>query len=228
MKFFILAALSAPALVAGQYGPPPGPATSAAATSSSAAPTPSAAPGQHLVMVGPNNGFTFEPNNITAAVNETVTFLFPTSGGFIHSVTQTSFANPCTLLQGGFDSGLQPNNMQFTITITNASQPIWFYCKQTTPLKHCGMGMVGGINIPPTSNNSVAAFTAAAIALGNNEGDQSASGGLTGVGAAATAPASSTSIGAAPGATQPSGAERLIIGTGSLLAGLFAAIYTLA
>jgi hypothetical protein len=82
-----------------------------------------------------------------------------------HSVTQSSFADPCTHLAAangsgpGFDSGLQ-KTVQFTIKITDDSKredrlafarqfssltlpfflAIWFHCKQGT---HCGQGMVG-------------------------------------------------------------------------------------
>lgn len=56
---------------------------------------------------------------------------------------------------------------------------------------------------------------------------QTASGILTGIGAVATAPAGTSS--AAPAAsTSASGAVQLVAGAGSLLAGLFAAVYTLA
>ena len=48
------------------------------------------------------------------------------SGGIPHSVTQSSFADPCTYIgtsgsNNGFDSGLQ-NGKQFTIQITDESQ----------------------------------------------------------------------------------------------------------
>jgi hypothetical protein len=84
-----------------------------------------------------------------------------------HSVTQSTFANPCTYLAAGngsaagFDSGLQTGT-QFTITITNDQErkptfplpslffsfivylilvtAIWFFCKFP---EHCGLGMVG-------------------------------------------------------------------------------------
>jgi hypothetical protein len=55
-----------------------------------------------------------------------VTFFFPNSG-IAHSVTQSSFANPCTYLaangsvSAGFDSGLTQGD-QFSITITDDSK----------------------------------------------------------------------------------------------------------
>jgi len=229
---FILAALSVPVLVAAQdYGPPPGSSAASSTVASSAAPvaTPSALPGQQFVIVSPNEAFMFQPTNITAAENTTVTFLFPTSGGFMHSVTQSSFAKPCTLLEGGFDSGLQPNNFEFTLTITNASEPTWFFCTQTNPIKHCGMGMVGGINIPASSSNTIEDFLSAADAIGINEQVQTATGGLSGIGAVATAPAASTSFSAAAasGSTTPNGAAYLMVRTRLLIAVLLIA-FTLA
>lgn len=83
-----------------------------------------------------------------------------------HSVTQSTFAAPCTYLaaangsSGGFDSGLQNTAKQFTVTIENDQErkptlpssslclrsllilttAVWFFCKS---LQHCGNGMVG-------------------------------------------------------------------------------------
>lgn len=55
-----------------------------------------------VVNVG-QNGFTYTPDHVSAAVGDTVTFhFFPAS----HSVTQGTFATPCTALAGGFTSGL--------------------------------------------------------------------------------------------------------------------------
>lgn len=111
------------------------------------------------------------------------------SGGVPHSVTQSSFANPCTPLAAangsgpGFDSGLQQAK-QFSITITDdstrmflvfyvykkraeaSSLAIWFHCKQQT---HCGLGMVGAINAPASGQFSFSAFQSAAKAIGSNE-----------------------------------------------------------
>ncbi|MDK0628442.1 hypothetical protein P5F04_16440, partial [Clostridium perfringens] len=48
--------------------------------------------------------FQFIPNDITAANGTTVTFRFTGAPGN-HTVTQSSFADPCNPLAGGFDSG---------------------------------------------------------------------------------------------------------------------------
>jgi hypothetical protein len=130
-----------------------------------------------------------------------VTFYFP-STSLEHSVTQSSFAAPCTYLNatgstpGGFDSGLTTGT-QFTINITNDANPIWFHCKQ---VMHCGMGMVGSINAPSTGN-SFTAFKAAALAIGGKEVTETDNGAVTGgVNAIATAgPATGSSSATASG-----------------------------
>ncbi|KAI0781355.1 hypothetical protein BD413DRAFT_28117 [Trametes elegans] len=65
---------------------------------------------EHTIMVGQNGTLSFSPSNITAQVGDTLTFRFAAKN---HTVTQSSFANPCSPLaetstngQVGFDSGL--------------------------------------------------------------------------------------------------------------------------
>ncbi|KAF8236263.1 Cupredoxin [Tricholoma matsutake] len=111
------------------------------------------------VTVGANNMLAFNPTNVIAAVGDTIDFQFHAKN---HSVTQSTFANPCKLMttpKQGIDSGYQPvavNATQFptwSITIDNATAPLWFYCKQGN---HCPSGMVFAVN--PTPNASFAAF----------------------------------------------------------------------
>ncbi|KAF9452227.1 hypothetical protein P691DRAFT_615381, partial [Macrolepiota fuliginosa MF-IS2] len=161
------------------------PATTAPATAPSAPPS---TPGHVNIDVTVGQTFIFSPANVTANVGDLVTFFFP-GGNLPHSVTQSSFANPCTYLAAngsnpaGFDSGLQLAKT-FTINITNTN-PIWFHCKQ---ILHCGMGMVGSINAPLNGTNTHAAFVAAAQAIGGSEETDSGSPILTGAGAVATGP----------------------------------------
>nr|GAT61255.1 predicted protein [Mycena chlorophos] len=176
------------------YGPPAGggntaPTTTQAAVAPSA---PSDTPGHHNVNVAPNEQFVFTPNSITASVGDQVTFWFP-NNGLTHSVTQSSMAAPCTHLtassnsSAGFDSGLTADT-QFTITISDASQPIFFHCKQVL---HCGMGMVGVIN------GNITQFMAAAEAIGSKEATETDSGFVSGgVNAVASASPSNTGMGA--------------------------------
>ncbi|KAF8147918.1 hypothetical protein K438DRAFT_1867138 [Mycena galopus ATCC 62051] len=156
----------------------------------------------------------FSPNNINATVGTIVSFQFTGAPGN-HTVTQSTFLAPCTPAAGGFDSGwvdvpsspALPSTPTWNLTITNASAPIWFYCKQLNPSgtkPHCNLGMVGVINIS-ASNKSLSDFVAAAAAVsavGQGEG------GLVGIGASATAapfiPSGAALVtGAAASATAP-------------------------
>ncbi|KAF8186041.1 hypothetical protein K438DRAFT_1038073 [Mycena galopus ATCC 62051] len=113
----------------------------------------------------------FSPNQITAPVGTILSFQFIGVPGN-HTVTQSTFAAPCTPAAGGFDSGwvgvpsTLPVMPTWNLTITNASAPIWFYCKQLNPkgtAPHCNLGMVGVINLQ-ASNKSFADFVASASA----------------------------------------------------------------
>nr|GAT44610.1 predicted protein [Mycena chlorophos] len=129
----------------------------------------------------------FIPNSITAKNGSVVTFVFSGIPGN-HSVTQSTFAEPCKSFEGGFDSGWVgiPANTSvlptWNLTITDDSKPIWFFCKQSVPEPHCNLGMVGVINVKP-GPNSLSAFAADAktAALDAHEG------GLAGLGASASA-----------------------------------------
>ncbi|KAJ8522374.1 hypothetical protein ONZ45_g1014 [Pleurotus djamor] len=150
---------------------------------------------QMVVQVGstqtaPGGVFQFIPPTITASNGTVVSFMFTGAPGN-HSVTQSSFADPCNPLSGGFDSGwvfIPPSNVSeppvWNLTITDDSRPIWFYCKQLLPGPHCNAGMVGAINAP-SSGNTFQAFQTAAMAHSGNPGQ--AVGALSGPGANATA-----------------------------------------
>ncbi|KAH9963403.1 hypothetical protein BGW80DRAFT_1463281 [Lactifluus volemus] len=100
---------------------------------------------------------------------------YPTTSGKNHSVTQSSFANPCTHLNNGFDAGFHPvanasswDLPTFSITV-NDTQPVWVYCRQAenTAGSHCGKGMVFGLNPGAEgSNNSFSLFQQAALKIG--------------------------------------------------------------
>lgn len=212
------------------YGPAPGPGSSSSSTSAAPASAPSAPPsttGQINVDVYPNGQFIFNPSNINATVGTLITFFFP-SGAVPHSVTQSTFADPCTPLTGsngtGFDSGITTGT-QFTLNVTDASTPVWFFCK--TPL-HCGMGMVGSINAP-TSGNTFEAYQAAAKAIGSSEVTIQDNGPVTGgVGAVATgAPSTSSSAPASSNtgsSSSSSDATRVVVSSGMGLLAVAAAI----
>ncbi|KAG5727602.1 hypothetical protein E4T56_gene12367 [Termitomyces sp. T112] len=182
----LVSLLSASAVA--QYGGPPPSATTAPVSVPSAPPD---SPGLMNVDVAFQGSFTFHPTNLSAPNGTNVVFWFPFIPGIDHSVTQSSFEEPCTYLNStgnssaGFDSGLQ-HAVTFNITIEDDSKPIWFHCKQ---VGHCGMGMVGSINAPSTGNLSYEAFRQAALNIGGSEVTETDHGPVTGgVNGIATAP----------------------------------------
>ncbi|KAH9971739.1 hypothetical protein BGW80DRAFT_1107822, partial [Lactifluus volemus] len=97
---------------------------------------------------------------------DTVQFIFDPKN---HTMTQSSFENPCSRLNNGFDSDFHPvaNVSQtlptFSIPVKD-SKPIWVYCRQgaNTPASHCGKGMVFAVNAEANGKKSFANFQAAA------------------------------------------------------------------
>jgi len=147
--------------------------SSAIGVLAAAAATANAQTGNTIQVTVGQNGLTYSPNNITAAVGTAVEFsFFPKN----HTVTQSSFADPCHPLStngafNGFFSGFvptasSPSGSTFTI-IVNDTSPIWFYCGQTVG-NHCQSGMVGSINAPTTGNKTLAAFEALAKVAGTS------------------------------------------------------------
>jgi len=111
-------------------------------------------------------GLVFDPQQITAKTGDNINFEFR---GGNHTVTQSSFANPCAwqfntaLQQKGFNSGFVPfNNASnsvgvFTLNVTQTDSPIWFFCGR---VGHCKGGMYGSINAPTTGNKTFTQFAA--------------------------------------------------------------------
>jgi plastocyanin len=139
----------------------------------SAAPTPNSADGTvHRVVVGGPGLLTFDPPTISAQPRDVVVFEFHQKN---HTVTQSSFDDPCRKLNAngvtGFDSGFMPvgddettdfPTWNFTVTDTT---PVWAYCRQQLPSSHCGAGMVFAINSVETSPRNFSAFQNVAKAL---------------------------------------------------------------
>ncbi|KAF8654147.1 hypothetical protein AX16_003676 [Volvariella volvacea WC 439] len=135
----------------------------------------------HKVIVGGAAGLVYEPSRIAAQPGDTVTFEFKQKN---HTVTQSSFANPCRALsltsttgEIGFDSGFMPvaaNALLFpTFTIQiNDTRPIWAYCRQ---VGHCGQGMVFSINADDTGPESFTAFQERAIQLNGTAAESESS-----------------------------------------------------
>jgi len=111
------------------------------------------------VKVGENGGLTYNPDSVTAKEGDIISFQFVAKN---HSVTQSSFSDPCTRLTTptlGIDSDFQPVSAnatmvpQWSFTVSNASVPLWFFCKQGA---HCKAGMVFAVN--PTADKTFQAF----------------------------------------------------------------------
>ncbi|KAG6842550.1 hypothetical protein C0991_000076 [Blastosporella zonata] len=132
-------------------------------------PTPAAAEGTvHTVVVGGPGKLVFDPPFVAAQPRDTIVFEFQQKN---HTVTQSAFADPCRKLATGFDSGFMPvaDNVTssfptWTITV-NDTNPIWAYCRQTTPTSHCGAGMVFAVNPVQTSQRNFTAFQNVAEAI---------------------------------------------------------------
>jgi plastocyanin len=106
------------------------PATSKSAFTTSSSPTTISQPvATHLVDVGADGRFIYNPSQLNASIGDTVRFNFL---GRNHSVTQSDLAAPCTY-NGGFDTGLNqfnPLNVSGKFLIdfqVNVSTPLWFY-----------------------------------------------------------------------------------------------------
>ncbi|KZT09715.1 uncharacterized protein LAESUDRAFT_646411 [Laetiporus sulphureus 93-53] len=151
------------------------------------------------IKVGENKTLTYTPSSVNASVGDTLTFEFVAGN---HTVTQSTFASPCsnfTFTNGstGVDSGFEfvaTNATSFptySFTVTNASTPLWFYCRQTG---HCEKGMVFAVN--PTAEKTFAEFQAAAEKTTTNtttSSSASVSGSSTASSTAASTSASTTS-----------------------------------
>jgi plastocyanin len=144
--------------------------TSYSSYPNSPAPTPAALAGTvHKVYVGGPGKLVYDPPHISAQPRDIVMFEFRQKN---HTVTQSSFDDPCRMLKGGggFDSGFQPvadNAATFpTWNITvNDTAPIWAYCRQKTPVSHCGSGMVFAINSDESGDRNFTAFQSLAKML---------------------------------------------------------------
>jgi plastocyanin len=152
------------------------------------------------VKVGAGGELRYSPEAISAQPGDQVVFSFYPKN---HTVSQSSFANPCGKAEGGFSSGFMPvpanqsdNFPTFTITI-NDTQPVWVYCGQAagTPASHCGQGMVFAVNCGADgSPNSFTNFQNAALAIGAS---------LSSAAATATVPSTASATAAYGGYTIP-------------------------
>ncbi|KAL0951022.1 hypothetical protein HGRIS_007763 [Hohenbuehelia grisea] len=176
-------------------------------------PTPAALAGEvHKVVVGGPGKLLFDPPHISAKPRDIIMFEFHQKN---HTVTQSSFGDPCRKLSAngvdGWDSGFMPVADDATtfpvwnVTV-NDTAPIWAYCRQKTPTSHCGAGMVFAVNSDENSPRNFNAFKQVAAQL-------------NGTAAADTAP---TASGAAPAPSN--GAVSTRMGFAGVTLGLAAAL----
>jgi len=156
----------------------------------------------HKVIVG-NGALTFNPPQVTAAVGDIVSFEFHPKN---HTLTQSTFDNPCTPLAGGVDSKYQPvaaAATQFPVYSFRINEvvPLWFYCAQGA---HCQAGMVMAINAATTGDKTFDNFLAKAKTVTTGA---AVSGGTptTASGIAAPSVSSGAGAGAVGGAARSSG-----------------------
>ncbi|OCH88189.1 hypothetical protein OBBRIDRAFT_734922 [Obba rivulosa] len=157
------------------------------------------------VKVGENGTLTYDPPSVNASVGDTIAFQFLAKN---HTVTQSTFANPCQNFTNpdgspGIDSGFKFVNAsdttsfpQWSFTLNNASAPLWFYCRQTG---HCESGMVFAVN--PTPQKTYAQFLANAMSTNSTNSTTSATNGTS---SSSSASGGSSASGSGSGTTSPS------------------------
>ncbi|KAF2439136.1 hypothetical protein P171DRAFT_340133, partial [Karstenula rhodostoma CBS 690.94] len=100
------------------------------------------------IVVGAAGDLVFNPSSLTVTPGTTLRFDFL---GLNHTLTQSSFAHPCSNASI-FDTGFQQHNPYnesgaFIVDyLVESDRPEWFYCAQTIPISHCHSGMIFSIN----------------------------------------------------------------------------------
>jgi len=106
----------------------------------------------------------FTPEQVKAKVGDRIHFEFYPKN---HTVTQSSFAEPCTRQRNtatnelGVDSGFMvvpPGSEEVPVWVVEVKQdtsPIWMFCNQD---KHCNSGMVFAINAPEEGERTYNTF----------------------------------------------------------------------
>lgn len=196
--------------------------------------TTAAAAATHTVTVGGAAGLVYSPPQLdNIPVGDFVIFEFQSMN---HTVTQSAFDTPCKKLEGGMDSGFQPNPnntispapqvaMQVMastplcksliiciISRTRLMISLGFYCRQKG---HCGKGMVFSIN--PTAAKTQAMFQQMAIAQNGTGAATPITGGSSSVAAPPPAAQTSAAAPAAPPAqSAPPAAGSVTAGKGTV------------
>lgn len=115
------------------------------------------------VETGMAPALSYFPESIDAAVGDKVKFVFMQKN---HTVTQSTFADPCKKMENGMDSGFMPNadgktGVEWEMDV-KTTEPLWFYCKQQAGF-HCAKGMVFAINAAKTGEKTFSAWKQLAI-----------------------------------------------------------------
>ncbi|KEF56842.1 uncharacterized protein A1O9_07032 [Exophiala aquamarina CBS 119918] len=123
-------------------------------------------PGQLMVQVvsvaDANGSLKYFPNKIDAPVGSIVQFQFHPKN---HTITESSFAEPCKPLAADMTSAMRPGVRSGFIPVkgdepftpvynvlVNDTKPIWIFCGQ---VNHCQRGMAMVINQPKDSPNTI-------------------------------------------------------------------------
>jgi len=155
----------------------------------------------HNVTVGADGQLVYDPPSITAAVGDTILFVFESD----HTATQSTFQSPCSPSSGGFNgaaAGTTPSTFSIKVNHTN---PIWVYC---AILGHCKAGMVFAVNAP-TTGNTYEVFKQ--VATGRSASSSSSS-------SAGASPSGSSGGSNAGPNTPPNSADRAGVSAGASLA----------
>jgi len=158
------------------------------------------------ITVGKDNANTFDPPQLTGVnVGDVLHFTFVSKS---HSVTQSTFDNPCTVKPQGVDSGFFPvaagatSFPQWSIRVNNVTGPLWFFCNRAP---HCqASGMVFAVN--PTAERTLDAFKAKALASTPGAPAPPTGGAPSASGTPSAGGATPTGTGSAPGTPGPGGA----------------------
>ncbi|KIO34701.1 hypothetical protein M407DRAFT_240517 [Tulasnella calospora MUT 4182] len=171
-------------------------------------------------------GLGFDPSSIRPAAGDTIEFLFNAGD---HVVIQTTFANPCSPMDGGYNSGVQSvaagtpvdsaGSPTTTFAITS-TDPLYFY--DGAP-NQCHLGGVFTVNPPISGDGTAAQFLEKAKST-PEQASTSASPTPT-----SSAPAAATSS-AAPSASASANSAVGSFATGSgaalAVAGIFGALFS--
>jgi len=168
----------------------------------------------NVTVGGPGGVIGYSPEFVNASIGDTVLFTFQQKN---YTVTQSSLADPCSPLAGGFDSGFQPVEATNTAGpfpqaqfIVQDDKPVWVYCRQTG---HCQEGMVFAIN--PGSNETFQEFKNNAIGNSSSTSSSSSASAASQTTASAVSTTVSSATATSSATTSGSSTNHLVIVGGS-------------